>query len=82
MLITVNNPARMPAYTCSVRVHLPRPLFRRLMARAILERTDLSSIVIRAVDAGLPPEPPRPRRKRPPEPAGGQATFVSSPEGQ
>jgi hypothetical protein len=53
--------ARMTAYTCSVRVHLPRPLFRRLMARAILERTDLSTIVIRAVRSGMPPEGGGPR---------------------
>ena len=46
----------MPAYTCSVRVHLPRPLFRRLMARAILDRTDISTIVIRAVKSELPGE--------------------------
>lgn len=72
----------MPAYTCIVRVHLPRPLFRRLMARAILERTDLSAIVMRAVSAELPPEPPRPRRRRPPAPSEGQATFVSSSTGQ
>lgn len=47
----------MPASTCSVRVQLPRPLFRRLMARAILERTDLSTLVIRAVRAEMPAEP-------------------------
>jgi hypothetical protein len=45
---------RMPSYTCSVRVLLPRPLFRKLMARAILERTDLSTLVIRAVRSDLP----------------------------
>jgi hypothetical protein len=59
----------MPAYTCSIRVHLPRPLFRRLMARAILERTDISAIVIRALASELPAEPPRPRRKSPPAPS-------------
>ena len=69
----------MPAYTCSVQVHLPRPLFRRLMARAILERTDLSAIVIRAVRSDLPAEPPRTRRKKP---AAAGATFDSSPAGQ
>jgi hypothetical protein len=46
----------MTAYTCSVRVHLPRPLFRRLMAKAILERTDLSTLVIRAVRSEIPKE--------------------------
>jgi hypothetical protein len=46
----------MPAYTCSVRVHLPRPLFRKLMAKAILERTDLSTLVIRAVRSEMPKE--------------------------
>jgi hypothetical protein len=46
----------MPASTCSVRVQLPRPLFRRLMARAILERTDLTTLVIRAVRAEMPAE--------------------------
>jgi hypothetical protein len=53
----------MTAYICSVRVHLPRPLFRRLMARAILDRTDISSIVIQAVRSQLPAEP-RPSRRR------------------
>jgi hypothetical protein len=55
----------MPAYVCSVRVHLPRPLFRKLMARAILERTDLSSLVIRAIRSEMPAENrgrPRPGR--------------------
>jgi hypothetical protein len=61
MLITVSNHVRMTAYTCSVRVHLPRPLFRRLMARAILERTDLSTIVIRAVRSEMPSEGKGPR---------------------
>lgn len=56
MLITVINHARMTAYICSVRVHLPRPLFRKLMARAILERTDLSTLVIRAVRSEMPAE--------------------------
>jgi hypothetical protein len=46
----------MTSYTCCVRVRLPRPLFRRLMARAILERTDLSSIVIRAIQSEMPEE--------------------------
>jgi hypothetical protein len=68
----------MPAYTCSVRVHLPRPLFRRLMARAILDRTDINAIVIRAVASELPAGPSRPRRKRPPAPSDSKATFVSS----
>jgi hypothetical protein len=72
----------MPSFTCSVRVHLPRPLFRRLMARAILERTDVSAIVIRAVSAELPAEPARPRRRKPPAPADSGATFVSSHAGQ
>jgi hypothetical protein len=49
----------MTAYLCSVRVHLPRPLFRRLMAQAILDRTDISTIVIQAVRSGLPAEPRR-----------------------
>jgi hypothetical protein len=49
----------MPAYNCSVQVHLPRPLFRKLMARAILERTDLSTIVIRAVRSEMPMEDSR-----------------------
>jgi hypothetical protein len=58
----------MPDYLCSVRVLLPRPLFRKLMARAILERTDLSTIVIRAVRSDMPGEgeggrPPRPMGK-------------------
>ena len=44
----------MPSYICTVRVHLPRPLFRKLMAQAILERTDLSTLVIRAVRAEVP----------------------------
>jgi hypothetical protein len=44
----------MPSYICTVRVHLPRPLFRKLMAQAILERTDLSTLVIRAVRAETP----------------------------
>jgi hypothetical protein len=55
----------MPAYTCSVRVQLPRPLFRKLMAQAILERTDLSSLVIRAIRSEMPAENkgrPRPGR--------------------
>jgi hypothetical protein len=52
----------MTAYLCSVRVHLPRPLFRRLMARAILDRTDISTIVIQAVRSELPAEPRPPRR--------------------
>jgi hypothetical protein len=47
----------MTSYTCCVRVRLPRPLFRRLMARAILERTDLNSIVIRAIRSEMPEEP-------------------------
>jgi hypothetical protein len=46
----------MTSYTCCVHVRLPRPLFRRLMARAILERTDLSSIVIRAIRSEIPEE--------------------------
>jgi hypothetical protein len=46
----------MAAYICSVRVHLPRPLFRKLMAQAILERTDLSSLVVRAIRAETAPE--------------------------
>jgi len=46
----------MTSYTCCVHVRLPRPLFRRLMARSILERTDLSSIVIRAIRSGMPQE--------------------------
>ncbi len=62
----------MTAYTCSVRVHLPRPLFRRLMAKAILERTDISTIVIRAVRSELPAEP-RPRR--------GARTLGNAPRG-
>lgn len=52
----------MPSYCCSVRVHLPRPLFRKLMAQAILERTDVSSLVIRAVRADQPSEKPGRRR--------------------
>jgi hypothetical protein len=52
----------MPAYICSVRVHLPRPLFRKLMAQAILERTDLSSLVIRAIRSDMPAEPGARRR--------------------
>jgi hypothetical protein len=55
----------MTAYTCSVRVHLPRPLFRRLMARAILDRTDISTIVIRAVRTELPAEETPRRGARP-----------------
>jgi hypothetical protein len=47
----------MSASICSVRVHLPRPLFRKLMAQAILERTDLSSLVIRAIRSDIPAEP-------------------------
>jgi len=46
----------MTSYTCCVSVRLPRPLFRRLMARAILERTDLSSIVTRAILSEMPDE--------------------------
>jgi hypothetical protein len=61
----------MRSYICTVRVHLPRPLFRKLMAQAILERTDLSTLVIRAVRAEVPaPEegparPGKPPRKAP-----------------
>ncbi len=55
----------MTSYTCSVRVHLPRPLFRKLMAQAILERTDLSALVIRAIRAEAPPVIRR-RRRVPP----------------
>ena len=46
----------MTSYTCCVHVRLPRTLFRRLMARAILERTDLGSIVIRAIRSEIPEE--------------------------
>jgi hypothetical protein len=55
----------MPSYICTVRVRLPRPLFRKLMAQAILERTDLSTLVIRAVRSELPvaERAPRPARK-------------------
>ncbi len=54
----------MPSYICSVRVHLPRPLFRKLMAQAILERTDLSSLVIRAIRTETPAENRGGRRVR------------------
>ena len=60
----------MSSYTCIVRVHLPRPLFRRLMARAILERTDVSSIVIRALRSELLDEG-RVRRRKPGAPEKG-----------
>ncbi|MGA2692578.1 MAG: hypothetical protein ABSF76_09445 [Opitutaceae bacterium] len=43
----------MPSYVCSVRIRLPRPLFRKLMARAILERTELSALIERAVRSDL-----------------------------
>jgi hypothetical protein len=57
----------MRSYICTVRVHLPRPLFRKLMARAILERTDLSTLVIRAVRAEIPaPERDPGRPGKPP----------------
>jgi hypothetical protein len=57
----------MPSYICTVRVHLPRPLFRKLMAQAILERTDLSTLVIRAVRAEIPAtdQASKPTRKDP-----------------
>ncbi|HEY1793898.1 MAG TPA: hypothetical protein VGG34_13355 [Opitutaceae bacterium] len=60
----------MAEFLCSVRVQLPRPLFRKLMAKAILERSDVGSIVVRAVrdslprDAGGPGRRPGPRPRR------------------
>ncbi|HEY1848442.1 MAG TPA: hypothetical protein VGG37_04515 [Opitutaceae bacterium] len=45
----------MASSVCSIRVQIPRALFRKLMARSILERTDLSAIVVRAVRTGMPP---------------------------
>ena len=53
--MVVNRPS-VTSNTGWGRVRLPRPLFRRLMARAILERTDLSSIVVRAIRSELPDE--------------------------
>jgi hypothetical protein len=44
----------MRAELCSVQVRLPRALFRRLAAQAIEERTDLSTVIIRAVQSDLP----------------------------
>jgi hypothetical protein len=54
----------MPAYICTVRVHLPRPLFRKLMAQAILERTDLSTLVIRAIRSESPAGSREARRRQ------------------
>jgi hypothetical protein len=36
-----------------VRVSLSRSLFRRLAARAIEERTDVASVILRAVEADI-----------------------------
>jgi len=44
----------MAGNQCIVRVRLPRSLFRRLAAKAIEERTDLNSVIIRAVRSDLP----------------------------
>ena len=43
----------MPAATCRARVRLSRALFRRVAARAIEERTDRGSLIIRAVAADV-----------------------------
>jgi hypothetical protein len=48
-----------------VRVRLSRSLFRKLAARAIEERTDVASVILRAVEADIPK---RDRRECPPTP--------------
>jgi hypothetical protein len=53
--MVINRPS-VTSNTGWGRVRLPRSLFRRLMARAILERTDLNSIVIRAIRTARPEE--------------------------
>ena len=45
----------MPEDPC-IRIRLPRAVFRKLLARAIEERTDLNSMILRAVLSDLPPE--------------------------
>jgi hypothetical protein len=54
----------MASPLCSIRVQIPRALFRKLMARSILERTDLSTLVVRAVRSDMPPAGRRTRRDR------------------
>jgi hypothetical protein len=44
----------MRAEHCSVQVRLPRALFRKLAAQAIEERTDLCTVILRAVQSDLP----------------------------
>lgn len=56
----------MRAAPCTVQVRLPRPLFRKLAARAIEERTDVSSVIVRAVLSELPKDYLRPNRGRRP----------------
>jgi hypothetical protein len=54
----------MPEDPC-IRIRLPRALFRKLLAKAIEERTDLNSMIIRAVLSDLPLEDrARPKGRR------------------